>query len=73
MDNHYFLEKNPPWTALLGPGRLLNSDFAFFKYLLIAVLQAFYSTEHDINEQFYPRSQLKRNLKFSPLIAKQKS
>ena len=26
MDGHYFFEKNPPWTSLLGPGRLLNFD-----------------------------------------------
>ena len=26
MDGHYFFEKNLPWTALLGPGRLLNFD-----------------------------------------------
>ena len=26
MDGHYFFEKNPPWTALLGPGRLLYFD-----------------------------------------------
>ena len=27
MDGHYFLEKNQPWTDLLGPGLLLNFDF----------------------------------------------
>ena len=31
MDGHYFLEKNPPWTALLGPGRLLNFDFSLIQ------------------------------------------
>ena len=47
--------------------------FAFFKHLQIAVLQSFYSTDHDINEQLYPWPQWKMETNFLPLMANQKS
>ena len=67
-----FLEKNPSWTALLGPERLLNFDFFLVQEPLKALLQAFYSTEHEINEQFYPTQQSKSKPKFLPLVTNQK-
>jgi len=51
-----FLKKTA-MDSLIRPWTLIKFlTFAFFKYLLKAVSQAFYSTENGINKQFNPKT-----------------
>ena len=52
-----FFGKKSAMDSLIRPWTLIKFlPFALFKYLLKAVSQAFYSTEHGINKQFNPKT-----------------